>query len=92
MPIPHQALTESPAAVTGVSDDTPYTLQNKSQRGMWILDDAAAAPADASDTDGAFLLAPFGFGTFSNSAGNDTYIWLHEDGMGLGSVSISEAA
>ena len=89
----HQDLTETPTAIGSVTESTAYTLQNQSERPMWLLDDAASAPSSASDTEGAFLIAPYAFATFSNGSGNESYVWLDPgSGLGLGGIAYSEAA
>ena len=88
----NQALTESPVALAGVSADTDYTFQNKSDRPMWMLDDAAAAPSDASDTGNAFLIQPWQTGTFKVGSGNSAYAWLAAHGVGTGLIVYSESA
>ena len=81
-----QALTESPAALASVTDATDYTVQNRSERGMWLLPNASSAPANAEATDGAFLIAPFGTWKINNAAGNSAYVWLAAKGAGLGAA------
>ena len=86
-----QALTETPTALAGLDTGKPYTFQNKSQRSLWYFQ-GTEAPADADDTEGAFRIPAWRTGTLELDSGNTIWVWLDDDGVGLGSIVFEEEA
>ena len=75
----NQAMTASPTALTGISDETIYTLQNVTGFTVYF-EVASTAPSDATN---AFRLESSGemsVLTFKVSSGESAYIWADRSG------------
>ena len=74
-----QAVTASPTVLTGISDETTYTLQNVTGRTMYF-EVATSTPSDARK---AFRMEPSGNVSvleFSVKSGQSAYIWADRSG------------
>lgn len=82
-----QGITDTPTAVAGLTDETRYSLQNKSQN-VIFLESASASPTDSS---GAFVVEPFEWATIRKKSGQEVYLWAIPE-IRPGRVVYDEAA
>lgn len=66
-----QALTKTPAALSGMTADTVYSLQFRAASRVYVQIDTAAP----TETTGAFVIDGGGWCTVSRTSAQQVYVW-----------------
>ena len=88
--MPRYIPTITPTALTGITEGTNYSIQNRTGRSVYV-ETAAAAPTDSGE---AFLMESSGqlsAGIVKANSGESVYVWVADVGNGVGAVVWDEA-
>ena len=86
-----QAVTQTPTAISGLTDDTVYQIQVRGGQGVVLVETATSAPADDSSTANEVRVGDYFVA--QNESGEDTYVWVPgaEPAWEMSHIVINEA-